>query len=498
MRAELIIDIDNLGTEVGKALGRDEIVYPALGTVSELWKALGLDVDAIHIVAPHFTGDSDTTFASRHLHAWWTTEQAFLADNDFDVTIVQAPNGTDGPVGLDELVTTRALRRSDELAGTQDVCVVVMSNSADVSPAVTHARGVPVRIAGTVIHDSGLAHTRIDLSWMGMLKNRFTAISLPEVELRGGRPWSGDIAVSTPYSGTEGRDLDLAELPSFAESAAVFDPAHFVVRAGSETTSPRDAGIAAVVHTLGLGSLLHIEDTSLYTGSPAQIAAVIYRFAADHPDIPLVLATTRPSMIALSSDLRSYAIKNPGRVIRLCLTERDTTFDEAAFATRSAATRIVIEQTLTTPLFDGDAAVIDVDQLEGVSPSQGALADAPSAADVASPTLTLYANPNTIREVSETWREKNKRRFLMLGATGAEATPADSSEGIFLPISLGGCTDFLVRRPELRPGCIVEGVLHRDGGRWLIVSDPIERRRHARPMHAETPAPDVDASAEAA
>ena len=502
MRAELIIDLNDLGTEIGKSLGREDVVYPSLGTVAELWSALGIEVSAIRLVAPAFTNDAEDSFASRHQDAWWTTEQAFLDDYNFDVIMRYSPTGESGPIAIDELVTTIALSRSDAFASDDDQAVIVMSNSPGVAPAVSHARGASVLIAGTIIHDSGLAHTRLDLSWMGLLKNRFTAISLPDVELRNGRPWSGDIAVSTPYGGTEGRDLELATLPSFAESVAIFDPAYFEITEGSDSISPRDAGVAAVVHTLGLGALLHIEDVSVYTGSPTTISAAIYRFAADHPDIPIVLASSRPSIIALSSDLDSFGIMHPQRVLRLCMTERQSSFDETAFATDSAACRIVIEQTLTDPLFATGDEVIDIDQHNAAMAAAAAAGGVAALAEYGevsspSPTLTLYANPNTIRETSENWREENKRRFLLLGATGAEATPADSSEGVFLPISLGGCTDFLVRRPALRPGCIVEGVLHRDGGRWVIVSDPIERRRRKRAKNTVPVTPETETSAAA-
>ena len=484
MRAELIIDIHDLGNEVGKALGRDATVFPSLGTVAELWRNLGLEVSAMHIVAPAGNSSSETNadFLDLHTNAWWKTEQAFMGDQDFGVSMALYPRGQEGPIAVDELVTTLALSRSDALAAAEESAVViVMSNSADVAPAVTFARGVPVQIAGTVIHDSGLAHTRLELSWMGMLKDRFAAINLTDIEIRNGRPWQGDIAVSTPLSGTEGRDLTTAIRPSFAESVAVFDPDYFEVGKGVETTSPRDAGLAAVVHTLGLGALLHVEDVSVDAQNPVAIAAATYRFAADSPDSPLVIASARPSMIALTSDPDTFAIPNPERILRLCLPDRDASFDEAAYAKRTAITRIVIEQTLNEPLFLDDEPALDLD------------------VENPSPTLTLHTNPNTIREMSTEWRQKNKRRFLLLGATGAEATPAEARDGVFLPISLGGCTDFTVRRPALRPGCIVEGVLHSDGGRWVIVSDPIERRRRRRVKNpVQTPLHAVDSDVVAA
>lgn len=482
MRAELIVDLHDLGTDVGRALGRDVAVLPSLGNVSAMWNQLGIDVTAMHIVA-----STDDSFSGHHTDAWWATEEVFLDDQDFEVELLRCPHGIEGPVALHDLVVTSALRRSDELAAddANDTIVIVMSNAASVASAVTHARGVPVMIAATIIHDSGLAHTRLDLSWMGLMKDRFAVISLSDVELRNGRPWLGDVAVSTPYAGTEGRDETAATLPSFAESIAIFDPEYFNVKDSSGSASPGDVGLAAVVHTLGLGSLVHIDDVSGYADRKTEVAASLYRFAADHPDAPIVVASTRPSIIAITSDLAGYGIPQPERVLRLCLPERESTYDEASFATSSAACRIVIERSLTEPLFiDDDIALDDEDA------DERHLQLVTGDGDVApvrqpSPTLKLYANPNTIREESGQWREANKRRFLMLGASGAEATPADANDGSFLPISLGGCTDFTVRRPALRPGCIVEGVLHPDGDRWLIVSDPIERRRRRRPAQHE-------------
>lgn len=504
MRAELIIDLHDLGNEVGRALGRDLTTLPALGTLEELWRELGVTVTAMHVVIASETTEATNSFDDLHTNAWWKTEEAFLNEHDFTVSFLRAPMAARGPVGLSELITTTALRRSDELLDAANAAddadspiVIVMSNAAEVAPAVTHARGVPVMIAGTSIHDPGLSHARLELSWMGLLKERFTTIKLPKVELRNGRPWSGDTAISTPYTGTEGRDLTAASLPSFAESVAIFDPEHFEVSDGTNSASPLEAGLAAVVHTLGLGALLHVEDVSHYELGSTQIAAATYRFAADNPDIPLVIASVRPSLVALTADLDTFSIANPRRIIRLCLPERETVFNEAPFASDSAACRIVIERTLTAPLLEEPMAPVNGDN-SSESESERHLAlvddstntessdpasDSEEAGDnrrSPSPTLTLYANPNTVREMSNKWREQNARRFLMLGANGNEATPADARDGVFLPISLGGCTDFLMRRPQLRPGCIVEGVLNADETRWLIVSDPIERRRRRR------------------
>lgn len=485
MRAELIMDLHGVGADVGRARGRDVAVFPALGNVAQLWQRLGIDLAAIHVVAPGLSVREDAesqTFGELHTAAWWKTESVFLEDQSFDASLSFCALGDNGPVGLHELVTTLALSRSDALAESDDASlVIVMSNAPELAPAVTHARGVPVMIAGTIIPDSGLAHARLDLSWMGLLKDRFASFKLQGVELRDGRPWSNGVAVSTPYDRTDGRDTRVATLPSFAESIALFDPEYFQVH--ENAASPDDVGIASVIHTLGLGTLVHIDDLSSH--APSRIdtatAAALYRYAADNLDAPIVVASTRPSVIATTSALDTYQIANPERILRLCLPERERWFDESAFASHRTACRIVIERTLTEPLFgEGEEAA-----KEGTSKGptltllQGGENDAPPQRGT-SPTLVLYANPNTIRDDSEEWRESRQRRFLMLGANGVEATPAHHGDGTFLPVSLGGCTDFLLRGPALRPGCIVEGVLNAAGDRWIVVSDPIERRRARR------------------
>ena len=484
MRAEIILDLYDVGTDVGRAAGRDVAVFPALGNIAQLWSHLGVDVTAMHIVAPGSTDleQSSQTFAELHTAAWWKTEEIFLDDQSFDATLSFCPLGTDDPIGLDELVTTIALSRSDALADSDTAdLVIVMSNSPDVAPAVTYARGVPVMIAGTVVADAGLAHARLDLSWMGLLKDRFASFSLNEVQLRDGRPWSNGVAICTPFERTDGRDRQVGQIPAFAESVAIFDPNYF--RVDNAPTSPNNAGIASVIHTLGLGSLVHIDDVSTHAQKMADTtsAAALYRYATDNPDAPIVVASARPSMIAATSALDSYRIPNPERVLRLCLPERGESFDETRFATARAATRIVVERTLTEPLLghadernDGNGAT--------PWPTLGDQSSeaSPSADDTAEPDLVIYANPNTVRDDSEQWRESRQRRFLLLGASGTEATPAHHSNGSFLPISLGGCSDFEIRKPPLRPGCIVEGVLSPDGDRWVVVSDPIERRRSRR------------------
>ena len=509
MRAEIVIDLNDVGDDVGRAMGRDVAVYPVLGNVALLWHHLGVDVTAMHIVASGSPSTSITrSFAELHTTAWWKTECAFLDDYAFTASFAVSANGEDGPVGVHELISAIALERSDALAEREDASVViVMSNSPDVAPAVTYSRGVPVLIAGTVVPDSGLAHARLDLSWMGLLKGRFAAFKLPEVELRDGRPWSNDVAVGTPYERAEGRDLRAGLLPSFAESVALFDPDHFIINSAHEQSHPGDAGIASTVHALGLGTLVHIDDLSSHVRSRVDTTAVaaLYRYAADHPDAPIIVASSRPSLVAATSALDVYRIPNPKRVLRLCLPERDSKFDESSFATETSACRIVVERTLAEPLFGEDDATSATapDVLEDAQPGshQPSLTlivggSDPSAeqetesipAREISPTLVMYANPNTIRDDSGAWRQATQRRFLLLGANGAEATPADATDGSFLPISLGGCTDFALRRPALRPGCIVEGILNTSGDKWIVVSDPIERRRIMRSSDRNTEA----------
>ena len=486
MRAELILDLHGVGADVGRARGRDVSVFPALGNIGQLWRHLGVDISAIHVVAPGSSSHDNsgaTTFGELHTAAWWKTEEVFLEDQQFEASLSFCALGEDGPVGLNELVTTIALSRSDALADSSDAdLVIVMSNSPDVAPAVTYARGVPVMIAGTIIPDSGLSHARLDLSWMGLLKDRFASFKLNDVELRDGRPWSNGVAICTPFGRTDGRDLSVGGLPSFTESIALFDPEHF--RLEDHAVSPDDAGIASVVHTLGLGTLVHIEDVSTHRAKTANTtsAAALYRYAADNPDSPIVVASARPGLIAVTSALDSYRISNPERILRLCLPEREHWFDEAGFASARPACRIVIERTLTEPLFGEDEDRTATSDVDGPTLTllQGGEDDSKAMRRSTSPTLVLYANPNTIRDDSEQWRESRQRRFLLLGANGAEATPANHGDGTFLPISLGGCTDFALRRPPIRPGCVVEGVLNSSGDRWVVVSDPIERRRSSR------------------
>lgn len=497
MQAELVIDLNGLGTDVGKALGRDVAVLPSLNKVAALWSALGVEVTSMHLITPGYSIRSSErpNFGEIHAATWWETESVFIEDSPFDAHISFCALGDDGPIGLHSLVVATALQRSDVMAQSgveEDGMVIVMSNSAAVASAVTHARGMPVMIAGTIVPDSGLAHARLDPSWMGMLTNRFAAFSIPDIELRNGRPWADGVAVCTPYGGTEGRDLDAGVLPSFAASVAIFDPEFFRVFESDGDFTPDAAGVASVVHTLGLGELVHVEvgsQDSTPDLAESRLVAALYRYANDHPDVPIVVASGRPGLIVATSDLEGYGLINERRFLRLCLPMRETTFNETAFEGRTAAARVVIEGSLSEPLFaEGEkptpslvqtpaVAEDDIDQSEDSAPQTE---ERPS-----SPTLVLYTNPNTAKEASNNWRHSTQRRFLIMGATAAEAVPADAPDGQFLPVSLGGCTDFSLRRPDLRPGCVVEGILDASGERWIIVSDPIERRRAERQPTAQ-------------
>ena len=47
MFAELVVDLDDVGNDVGKALGRDVLVLPSLIKIVELWSELGVTVTAV-------------------------------------------------------------------------------------------------------------------------------------------------------------------------------------------------------------------------------------------------------------------------------------------------------------------------------------------------------------------------------------------------------------------------------------------------------------------
>lgn len=477
MHAELVIDLNEVGFDVGKALGRDAAVLPSLGKVATLWKALGVDVTAMHVVVPGYSvrSSGQPSFSELDARTWWATESVFLADETFDVHIVLSAVGDDGAVAQQSLVTTTALRRSDELAEDSadgDAIVIVMTNSPDAMVAVSHARGVPVMLAGTIEPTTEISHTRLDLEWMTMLANRFAPFSLAGVELRNGHPWRNGKAICSSFVSTLGRDESLANLPSFAESVVIHDPDHFSV-AGPLDATPGASGIASVVEVLGLGELVHVEGPTTETASESLaetvLVATMYRYAADNPDTPIIIASGRPGLVVVASDLDAYGLINPRRFLRLCLPVRDSTFNEEAFDGRRMAARVLLERSLSEPLFaDDDSSIHSVSLHESDS------------ARASSPTLVLFTNPNNSRETTHEWRHTTSRRFLMLGAEVTEAVPADEPAGEFLPVSLGGSTDFALRRPDLHPGSIVEGILDTDRQRWIIVSDPIERRAVAR------------------
>ncbi len=472
MFAEIVLDLPGMGDELGRVLDRDLRVLPSLNKIADMWAELGVEVTAFHVIAPG-APSSDTadealakqTFSELHMRAWWEAEQLFVEDRNFTVDLRYCAANDAGPVALDALIVTTALSRSDELAKIAGhSAVIVVSNRESVGSAVTHARGVTVMVAGTVIPDPSLAHVRLDPSWLSAWSNRMSQTVLDRVELRNGRPWKDGAAIGTPYDGTEGRNTALAVMPSFAKSVALFEPTAFSV-AGEEAAhapTPQAPGIATVVQRLGFGELVHVEVLGDSPTADAQATATLYRFATDHPDASIIVASTRPSLIAATTDLDTYSITNKRRVLRLCLPERDVTFDEEAFAGESTACRIVIESTLSEPLFAAGENLND------------------TAASVGSPVLTLWTNPNTAKRDVADWRSSTQRHFVMIGADGTTASPADSAAGPSLPVTLGGCTDFEVRAPALRPGCVAEAVMNDNGDRWVIVSDPIERRRKPR------------------
>ncbi len=478
MHAELVIDLNEVGSDVGKALGRDTAVLPSLGKVATLWKALGVDVTAMHVVVPGYSvrSSGQPSFSELHARTWWETESVFLDDETFDVHIVLSAVGDDGPVAQQSLVATTALRRSDELAADSaegDAIVIVMTNSPDATVAISHARGVPVMLAGTIEPTTEISHARLDLQWMAMLANRFAPLSLGDVKLRNGQPWRNGKAICHSFSSTLGRDESVAILPSFAESVVIHDPDHFSVADDPLDATPGASGIASVVEVLGLGELVHVEGltTDAASESLAETALVgtMYRYAADHPDTPIIIASGRPGFVVVASDLDTYGLINPRRFLRLCLPVRDSTFNEEAFDGRRMAARVLLERSLSEPLFaEDDSSIHSVSLHESDS------------ARASSPTLVLFTNPNNSRETTHEWRHTSSRRFLMLGAEVTEAVPADEPAGDFLPVSLGGSTDFSLRRPDLHPGSIVEGILDKNRQRWIIVSDPIERRAVAR------------------
>lgn len=479
MFAELVIDLDVVGDDVGKAMGRDSAVLPSMIKIVQLWRSLGVEVSAIHLVVAGYSlrTSGRPSFEEHHVGTWWETETASVEENGLDVTIVPSAVNDEGPVGNDALVVTTALRRSDELVEDSDSpasLVIVMSNSEAVAPAVTHARGVPVMLADTEAVDAELAHAHLDLSWMGMLANRYSPLELPDVELRDGRPWRGNDPICTSFDSLLGRDDSAATLPAFAASVVLFDPEHFAVHDGETDAIPDPLGVAAVVQMLGLGELVHVETPS-EESSPelveASFVATMYRFAKDNPDTPIIVASSRPGVVVATSDLEAYGLINARRFLRLCLPHRDEVFNEMALTGRQSASRVIVERSLSEPLFAEEDTTI-----------RSASLDEEESDRSASPTLFLFTNPAVTRETSHTWRAATRRRFLVLSEDVLGAKPADQLDDQPLPVSLGGCTDFRIRRPNLQAGSIVEGILDTTRERWIVVSDPIERREVARTL----------------
>ena len=473
MFAEIVLDLPSMGDELGDVLERDLQVFPSLNKIADMWAHLGIEVSAFHVIAPGTpsTNTGDSTFSELHMNAWWEAEQIFIEDRNFTVELRTSPSTSNGTATSDALVVSTALARSDALskiAGTS--AVIVMSNRPSIAPAVTHARGATVLIAGTVVPDPSLAHLRLDREWLVDWANRLGEAKAPDVELRDGRPWVGGAALGTPYDGVEGRDLSVATLPSFAESAVLFDPGAFSPAAPDTAvvSTPEVPGIATVVERLGFGELVHVESIDAAAHPDTVAVASLYRLTADHPEAPVLVASTRASIVAATSDLATFDIANRRRLLRLCLPDRPAHFEEHAFDHKASACRTIVEGSLSELLFPASDVPVALD------------------ADTTSPILTLWTNPNTAKSEAARWRSDTQRRFLLIGADGMEGTPADSNDGPVLPISIGGCTDFALRPPNLRPGCVVEAVLSADRTQWVVVSDPIERRRKPRESNAST------------
>ena len=471
MEAELVLDLHDLGDVIAAQAGRQAALLPTLDNIDALCRHLGIEITGFHLTVPRSirgTGDEDTSFNGLLTKAWWQAEQALLDDASYSVSFHYFPVDA-ARAARDALTVTTALGRSDALANrTKKRIVVVMSERVSVSPAVTHARGVPVMLAGSVIPDPGLAHVRLDPDWLAGLNDRLAAPAMDGVELRSERPWRDGVALATPYGGFEGRHQFEPNMSQFAKSFALFDPTTFEMGIGqnSGAITPKGMGIASTIERLGLGELVHVEmpdaDDEL---DDTTLVATLYQFAAAYPDFPITIVSTRPSLIAATSDLNTYSMPNPRRFIRLCVPERPITFDERVHTNDLGACRVVLESSQSASLFP-DAGTEQQDQ--------------PTHDVSGSPILTLWSNPNRQREDVAEWRDKTHRRFLMIDADTLEASPADSTSGPVLPVALGGCTDFEARPPVLRAGSVVEGVLSADEQRWIVVSDPIERRHAQR------------------
>lgn len=472
MHVELVIDLEHLGRELGEELGRETPVFPSLGKIALLWRNLGLSVSQMHVVMPGHSLSSPVQASMQEERAkqWWQTESVYLEDEDFDVNIVHSSITDEGPVGHEALVVTTALARSDQPA-TEVGLVVVMSNAPSATVAVSHARGAAVMVASTSSH-SRLAHICLDPSWMAGLTNRLATLSMPDVTVHNGTPARDGIPIGTPYGSLLGRDDEVAQLPSFAESAVVLDREFFTITSSGTEVVPSSAGVATMVQMLGLGELVHVEtaDESIEPElSEVTLLATLYRLATDHPDAPIIIASSRPALVVATSDLDTFSLSNQRRFLRLCLPARTGLFDESTFHGTNTTPRVLLEQSLSEPLFADDDTTIMAPTIHDRE-DDGA----------SSPTLVLFTNPNNAREISADWRTSTGRRFLALGPDVLVATPADDVDAEPLPVSLGGCTDFALRRPDLQEGSVVEGILDTTRQRWIVLSDPIERRAMVR------------------
>ena len=451
VRAELVIDLNDLGLAIGRAKGQPVPVYPALTRLAEMWATFDIEVTAIHMVTTGPGTDQPRIADELFFDAWWKIESLLSADAPFAVhhlTCARKADAPNSPLGLHGLVVNTALSRSDQLVDEpdhEDMSIIVMSNEPSVANAVTYARGVPVILAGTTIPDSDFCHVRLETDPLALLAARV---------LSGDAPAANEIALAGVVEpSTNGRREDLGELPDDAGSVVLVDPRHFLVPT-SDAEDTEDAGtwsvperVVAAVETMGLGSGPHLVALDP-DRSEADVFAMLYRFTHDHPNVSILIASNCPSVIAATADLSKYNLSNPRRVQRLCTPERSTRFDDTPYVTSHAASRVVVEQ-----------RVLDLLQR---------------------PLESQAETPEERQEATTEWRRNNKRRYVMLGAHGKEATPADSADGNFLPLTIDSCTDFALRPPALRPGLVIEAVLNERGTEWTVVSDAIERRSRRR------------------
>ncbi len=473
MRAELVIDLPSLGNELAALTDRRAPVLPDLTALHAMFEQMGIHVDTMHVVAPRMNLRPFGTpcFGIEHVSVWWDVEKVLHDEATFDAFLVQASHDASGPVASVELAVVTALRRSDE---TDRDLVIVLGSDPALRVATTHARGAVVAIAGTEV-DEDIAHLRLDEVWLCGTTERFEK---PNVSARLDAATvllNGD-AISTDLTQPVGRDATVTTIPSMAGSVALFDPEWF----GSEHTLPTEEGIARIVHTLNLGELVHVatpdaDDDPLVVST--RLAAGLYRIATDHPELPIIVASSRSSLVLATSDPVTWGLTAPRRFLRLCLPQRPAQFDEHLFNATSPITRVVLERRLSGPLFEPESPIVSRDR--GFTVIDGDRSEeAPGRSG--SPSLVLYTNPNRVKAESSEWRADHDRRFLIVSADGQQGVPADDPEGSWLPLEVGHCDDFLARQPSLSPGVVVEAVLRDDREAWVVVSDPIERRRAVR------------------